>query len=40
MIIVDGEPEEAVRAIKHIAYEQVRLGYKVGIIASNESVDQ
>ena len=40
MIIVDGEPEEAVRAIKQIAYEQVRLGYKVGIIASNESVDQ
>ena len=29
MIIVDGEPEEAVRAIKQIAYEQVRLGYKV-----------
>ena len=40
MIIVDGEPEETVRAIKQIAYEQVRLGYKVGIIASNESVDQ
>ena len=40
MIIVDGEPEEAVRAIKQIVYEQVRLGYKVGIIASNESVDQ
>ena len=40
VIVVDGEPEEAVRAIKQIAYEQVRLGYKVGIIASNESVDQ
>ena len=40
MIIINGEPKEAVRAIKQIAYEQVRLGYKVGIIASNESLNE
>ncbi|MDY5845475.1 MAG: L-threonylcarbamoyladenylate synthase [Bariatricus sp.] len=40
LIIVEGEPEEAVKAIKQIAYEQVRLGYKVGIIATSESIGQ
>ena len=38
MIIVEGEPEEAVKAIRQIAYEQVRLGKKVGIIATSESI--
>ena len=40
LIIVEGEPDESIKAIKQIAYEQVRLGYKVGIIATNESIDQ
>ena len=39
LIIVEGEPEEAVKAIKQIAYEQTRLGYQVGIIATNETAD-
>ena len=39
LMIVEGEPEEAVKAIKQIAYEQTRLGYQVGIIATNETVD-
>ena len=39
LIIVEGEAEEAVKAIRQIAYEQTRLGYKVGIIATNETVD-
>lgn len=39
LIIVDGETEEAIKAIKQIAYEQTRLGYKVGIIATNETMD-
>lgn len=40
LMIVDGETEESVKAIKQIAYEQTRLGYKVGIIATNETVNQ
>lgn len=40
LIIVEGEPEEAVKAIRQISYEQVRLGYKVGIIATNESIEE
>lgn len=39
LMIVEGETEEVVRAIKQIAYEQIRLGYKVGIIATNETFD-
>lgn len=39
LIIVEGETEEAVKAIKQIAYEQTRLGYRIGIIATNETVD-
>lgn len=39
MMIVEGKTPEVVKAIKQIAYEQVRLGYKVGIIATNETVD-
>lgn len=39
LIIVEGETEEAVKAIRQIAYEQTRLGYKVGIIATNETID-
>ena len=39
LIIVEGETEEAVKAIKQIAYEQTRLGYRVGIIATNETID-
>ena len=37
LIIVSGEPNEAVKAIKQIAFEQERLGYKVGIIATTET---
>lgn len=40
LIVVEGEPEEAVKAIRQIAYEQTRLGYKVGIIATSESVSR
>ena len=39
LMIVEGETEEAVKAIRQIAYEQTRLGYKVGIIATNETID-
>lgn len=39
LMIVQGETEEAVKAIKQIAYEQTRLGYKVGIIATTETID-
>lgn len=40
LIIVEGESGETVKAIKQIAYEQSRLGYKVGIIASNETAGE
>lgn len=39
LIIVAGKKQEAVKAIKQIAYEQKRLGYKVGIIATTETID-
>ncbi len=39
LMIVDGQMPEVVRAIRQIAYEQTRLGYKVGIIATNETAD-
>ena len=39
LMIVEGETMEAVKAIRQIAYEQTRLGYRVGIIATNETVD-
>lgn len=38
LMIVEGKPEETVKAIKQIAYEQSRLGYKIGIIGTNETV--
>ena len=38
LMIVSGKPEEAVKAIKQIAFEQERLGYRVGIIATNETI--
>ena len=38
MMIVNGGTQETVKAIKQIAYEQERLGYKVGIIATNETL--
>lgn len=38
LMIISGEPKEAVKAIKQIAYEQERLGYKVGIIATTETL--
>lgn len=38
MIIVEGEPEETVKAIRQLAYEDARQGKKVGIIATNESM--
>lgn len=37
LMIVAGEKEECVKAIKQLAYEQERLGYRVGIIATTES---
>lgn len=40
LIIVEGSPQETVNAIRQIAYEQMRLGYRVGIIASEETFDQ
>lgn len=39
LMIVEGEMPEVVKAIRQIAYEQTRLGYQVGIIATNETVD-
>lgn len=39
LMVVEGEPEDAVKAIRQIAYEQTRLGYKIGIIATNETID-
>lgn len=39
LMIVKGETQEIVNAIRQIAYEQTRLGYRVGIIATNETVD-
>lgn len=38
LIVVEGQTDEAVKAIKQIAYEQTRLGYRVGIIATNETL--
>lgn len=37
LMIVEGEPKEAAKAIRQIAYEQTRLGYGVGIIATTET---
>lgn len=37
MVIVEGKPEEAVKAIKQLAFAQEKAGKKVGIIATNES---
>lgn len=37
MVIVEGEPEETVKAIKQLAFARERAGKKVGIIATNES---
>lgn len=37
LTIVDGESEDVIKAIKQIAYEQTRLGFKVGIIATSET---
>ncbi|MCI8639776.1 MAG: threonylcarbamoyl-AMP synthase [Coprococcus sp.] len=39
LIIVEGRPGEAVKAIRQIAYEQRRLGYQIGIIATSETID-
>ncbi len=38
LMIVHGEMKDVVRAIRQIAFEQTRLGYKVGIIATNETI--
>lgn len=40
LMVVEGEPLEAVKAIRQIAYEQERLGYKVGIISTTETENQ
>ena len=39
MIIVSGSPEEMVNAIRQLTSERVNEGKKVGIIATNESMD-
>ena len=39
LIIVEGESTDVIKAIRQIAYEQTRLGYRVGIISTNETVD-
>ncbi len=39
LIMVEGETDEVVKAIKQIAYEQTCLGYQVGIIATSETAD-
>lgn len=39
LMIVEGEQEDVVKAIRQIAYEQTRLGYRVGIIATNETAE-
>ena len=39
LIIVEGETDDVVKAIRQIAYEQTRLGYGVGIIATSETAD-
>ncbi len=38
LMIVEGSQEEVVKAIRQIAYEQTRLGYRVGVIATHETV--
>lgn len=40
LTIIEGEPEEAVKAIKQMAYEQTRLGHTVGIIATTETIGE
>lgn len=37
LTIVEGEMDDVVKAIRQIAYEQNRLGFKVGIIATSET---
>ena len=37
LMIVEGEIGDVIKAIRQIAYEQTRLGYKVGIIATAET---
>ena len=37
LTIVEGEMDDTIKAIRQIAYEQTRLGYKVGIIATAET---
>lgn len=38
MVIVEGAPDETVKAIRQLAYEDERHGKRVGIIATNESL--
>lgn len=37
LVIVEGSPEDSVKAIRQLAHEQSRLGKCVGIIATNET---
>ena len=39
LVIVNGAPLEAVKAIRQLAYEQMRRGNQVGIIATSETAD-
>ena len=40
LMIIEGETKEAVKAIRQVAFEQERLGYKVGIIATDETAEK
>ena len=37
LVIVEGEMDDVIKAIRQITYEQTRLGLKVGIIATSET---
>lgn len=39
LMIVEGTTEDVVKAIRQITHEQIRFGYKVGIIATSETKD-
>ena len=40
LMIIEGDTKEAVKAIRQVAFEQERLGYKVGIIATDETAEK
>lgn len=40
MVIVEGEQDSVVKAIRQLVYQQVRSGRQAGVIAANETVSQ